>query len=272
MDDHLEEKVADLTAQVLNSRKYAQVSSELAARLVREELAKGRKPKEVVKAVRNKLHQVGGAYQAQAPQYDAWLRCLQEARTPEELKSICRGVMGAHASTRERLSILDEIYIEIFKLLPTVDSVLDVACGLNPLALPWMPLVTDVQYYACDIYADMIAFLNGFFDLVPQEGMASVCNLAESPPDQPVNLALVMKTIPCLEQIDKRAGARLLDGLQARYLAVSFPAKSLGGRSKGMAENYSARLDELMDGRGWRMLGKMEFSTELVFVIDCGLS
>jgi 16S rRNA (guanine(1405)-N(7))-methyltransferase len=264
----MDEKVVVLTAQVLASRKYAQVSPELAARLVREELAKGRKPKEVVKLVRSKLHQVGGAYQTQAPQYADWLKWLQEAGTPVELKSVCRGVMGAHASTRERLSILDDIYTEIFKLLPPIDSVLDVACGLNPLALPWMPLITDAQYYACDIYADMIAFLNGFFDLVPQQGMASVCDLAESPPDQPVDLALVMKAIPCLEQIDKQAGAGLLDGLQARYLAISFPAKSLGGRSKGMVENYSARFDELINGRGWRVLGKLEFSTELVFVLD----
>jgi 16S rRNA (guanine(1405)-N(7))-methyltransferase len=62
---------------------------------------------------------------------------------------------------------------------------------------------------------------------------------------------------------------RLLDGLNARYLAVSFPAKSLGGRGKGMVENYSARFDELIAGRGWGVLGKLEFSSELVFVVDC---
>ncbi len=177
--------------------------------------------------------------------------------------------MGAHASTKERLPILDEIYTGIFKLLPPVRSVLDAACGLNPLALPWMPLGADARYYACDIYADMAAFLNGFFELVPQAGRASVCDLAASSPDQRVDLALVMKSIPCLEQIDKQAGERLLDGLQSRYLAVSFPAKSLGGRSKGMVENYSARFEELIAGRGWQVLGELAFSTELVFVVEC---
>ena len=58
-------------------------------------------------------------------------------------------------------------------------------------------------------------------------------------------------------------------GCRARYLAVSFPAKSLGGRSKGMVENYSARFEELIAGRGWQVLGELEFSTELVFVVEC---
>ena len=245
----MDDLVSELTARVLDSRKYAHISPELAARLVSEELAKGRKPKEVVKVVRNKLHQVGGAYQVQAPQYAAWLGDLQDAASPEELKSVCLGVMGAHASTKERLPILDEIYSEIFKLLPPIHSVLDAACGLNPLALSWMPLGTDAHYYACDIYADMVTFLNGFFEIVPQAGTARVCDLVVTkvaiPPDQLVDLALVMKAIPCLEQIDKQAGERLLDGLQSRYLAVSFPAKSLGGRSKGMVENYSSRFEEI---------------------------
>ncbi|MBN2044796.1 MAG: hypothetical protein JW757_07240 [Anaerolineales bacterium] len=265
----MDEQISDLTAQVLASRKYAKITPALAARLVREELSKGRKPNEVVKAVRSKLHQVGGAYQTQAPQYQTWLKWLQEAGTPEELKAACRAVMGAHASTKERLPILDQIYTEIFKLLPPISSVLDAACGLNPLALPWMPLAADTRYLACDIYADMVAFLNGFFELVPLAGSASVCDLAASPPDTPVDLAMVMKSIPCLEQIDKQAGERLLDGLNARYLAVSFPAKSLGGRSKGMMENYSARFDALTAGRGWQVLGKLKFSTELGFVVDC---
>ena len=120
--------------------------------------------------------------------------------------------------------------------LPQVNSVLDVACGLNPLAIPWMPLQPGAQYHACDIYTDMIRFIQAFTDLLPVKGVAKVCDVSAALPSQKVDLALVLKTIPCLEQIDKNAGQRLLDGLQAKYLLVSFPAKSLGGRNKGMLE------------------------------------
>lgn len=263
----MSDEIERLTAEVLSSRKYAQIEPGLAARLVAEELAKGRKAKEVVKAVRNKLHQVGGAYLSGRMAYQSWLDELNAANNPEEFKQVCRMILGQHASTRERLPVLDRIYAEIFSLLPPIKSVLDAACGLNPLTIPWMALQPDARYYACDIYADMVDFLNAYFALIPQEGKAQLCDVAAEPPSQAVDLALVLKAIPCLEQIDKQAGARLLDGLNARYLAVSFPAKSLGGRSKGMVENYSARFDELSAGRGWKTLGRLAFETELVFVV-----
>jgi len=263
------DQIERLTAEVLSSRKYAQIEPGLAARLVAEELAKGRKATEVVKAVRNKLHQVGGAYLTGRMTYQSWLDELKAARDPQEFKQVCRMILGQHASTRERLPILEQIYAELFKLLPPISSVLDAACGLNPLSIPWMPLNPEVAYTACDIYADMIDFLNAYFALIPQDGKAEVCDITAGPPTRTADLALVLKAIPCLEQIDRQAGARLLDGLNARYLAVSFPVKSLGGRSKGMVENYSARFEELSAGRGWKTLGRLEFETELMFVVKC---
>jgi hypothetical protein len=35
-----------------------------------------------------------------------------------------------------------------------------------------------------------------------------------------------------------------------------------------MVENYSARFEELSAGRGWKTLGRLEFETELVFVVE----
>lgn len=265
----MNDQIERLTTEVLSSRKYAQIEPGLAARLVAEELAKGRKAKEVVKVVRNKLHQVGGAYLSGRMAYQSWLGELRKNKSTQEFKSVCRKIMEQHASTRERLNILDDFYPQILGLLPPIGSVLDVACGLNPLAIAWMPLWPEITYYACDMYTDMVEFLNAFFAIIPTDGFAQVCDVAANPPSQKADLALVLKAIPCLEQIDKQAGVRLLDGLNARYLAVSFPTKSLGGRRKGMVENYSARFEELSAGRGWKILGRLAFETELVFVVEC---
>ena len=264
----MDDQIAELSSEVLKSRKYAQIEPGLVSRLVGEELAKGRKPKEVVKNVRSKLHQVGGAYLDTSLDYDRWLDELRAAQNSAEFKQVCRTIMSSHASTRERLPILDDFYRQIFGLLPPVGSLLDVACGLNPLAAPWMRMDASMVYHACDMYADMVAFLNAYFKIVPVDGSAKLCDVAAALPSEEVDLALVLKAIPCLEQIDKRAGARLLDGLNARYLVISFPAKSLGGRKKGMVENYSARFEELSAGRGWKQLGRLEFESELVFVVE----
>jgi 16S rRNA (guanine(1405)-N(7))-methyltransferase len=73
--------------------------------------------------------------------------------------------------------------------------------------------------------------------------------------------------VPCLEQVDKSAGQRLLDTLDTAHLLVSFPVHSLGGRSKGMAATYTAHFRQLVAGRGWR-IERFEFATELVFRIS----
>jgi len=267
----MDETLDRLVAEVLNSRKYTQIAPGLVARIGAAELAKGRKYKEAVKATKNKLHQVGGAYLTASLEYEHWLAELKQANDPETFKQLCWEVMGLHASTKERLPILKDFYSQIFSHLPPVNSIMDIACGLNPLAIPWMPLAPDTSYYACDIYADMVNFLSEFIKLVSVDGQAEVCDVLADPPAASVDLALVLKAIPCLEQIDKLAGTRLLDRLNARFIAISFPAKSLGGRSKGMVENYASYFEELISDRDWEVLAKLEFSTELVFVVECGV-
>jgi 16S rRNA (guanine(1405)-N(7))-methyltransferase len=174
--------------------------------------------------------------------------------------------MRHHASTRERLPILDAFYTTTLAAIQPVRSVLDVACGLGPLALAWMPLAADVTYYACDLYADMIAFLNDFFRLAGVRGHAQVCDLVVGPPRQQVELALALKALPPLEQLDRQAGRNLLRALQADHILVSFPARSLGGRDKGMAENYEQRFRELVAGEGWPV-ERFAFATEIAFLV-----
>jgi 16S rRNA (guanine(1405)-N(7))-methyltransferase len=183
-----------------------------------------------------------------------------------EVRDFCWRMLEQHASTRERMPILEKFYDSILTPLGSIESVLDLACGLNPLARPWMQLQPSTMYYACDIYADMIAFLNRFMDKMALPGKAWLCDLVQEVPQQPVQLALVLKTIPCLEQIDKRIGRRLLEGLQAEYILVSFPVQSLGGRNKGMVENYEAHFREIVEGFDWQ-IERHAFSAELAFLI-----
>jgi 16S rRNA (guanine(1405)-N(7))-methyltransferase len=256
-----------LLTAVLRSPKYHHVHPGFIERIGAAELAKGLKLRAAVKATKNKLHQVGGAYFTTKFGYDLWFRALKEsAGEPHIQKVACREILMLHASTQERLPILDEFYETIFSELPKVESILDVACGLNPLTIPWMPLDKGTRYYACDIYRDMVAFLNRCLPLFGLEGRAEVCDAIAAPPSQTVDLAFILKAIPCLEQVDKDAGTRLLDSINARHIVVSYPVSSLGGRAKGMTENYEASFIGLIEGRGWEVK-KLLFKTELVFIV-----
>jgi 16S rRNA (guanine(1405)-N(7))-methyltransferase len=264
------EQIDELVSAVQNGAHYRSINPQLIRRIGAQELAKERSWKEAVKATRNKLHQVGGAYQEQEPDYPAWraeLDKIDPTKEPDQIKIFCRRVMQFHLSTRERLPVLERFYAETLASLGPVQSILDIACGYNPLALPWLPLAQDGIYYGCDIYADMVEFLNCFLTKMKRKGSVDLRDLIGSCPTQPVQLALLLKTIPCLEQMEKSAGLALLDGIQAEHLLVSFPARSLGGRSKGMVQNYEAHFRELIAGHSWRVQ-RFEFTSELVFLVS----
>ncbi len=262
-----DELLDELVNAVRAGTRYRQIDPGLVRRIASLELARGRSSKEAVKETRNKLHQVGGAYQETTPDY---LRLSAELdATPAEdgaLRQFCRRAMQSHTSTRERLPYLEDFFKPLREQLGPVNSILDLACGLNPLALPWLPLAPGGQYFACDIYADMVAFLNHFFTHCGVNGRAEVCDLTAGLPAQPVELALLLKTLPCLEQLDRSIGPRLLDGVKANALLVSFPALSLGGRGKGMPQNYTAHFEALIAGRNWQV-EHWEVKTEVVFLV-----
>ena len=262
------EELERLVNAVLKSPKYRNICEELIRNTGRRELSNRGSLREAIKATKNKLHQIGGAYFLTRPSYPAWLKKLRVAkeRGNQEFKKVCAEIMNYHQSTRERLRALDEFYNRVFSLLPPVHSVVDVACGFHPLAIPWMPLSGEAKYYAYDAYVDLAEFLNGFLSLVDVEGRAEARDIVQNPPAVRTDLAFVLNTLPCLEQIEKSAGLRVLESTNADSLVVSFPVRSLGRRKKGMREFYEAQFSRLAQGKKWAFR-KLELGTELIFIV-----
>jgi 16S rRNA (guanine(1405)-N(7))-methyltransferase len=259
--------LAEVVAAVRTSTKYRHVAPALVQTLSARELAAGARPKDAVKSVKNKLHQVAGAYQVEPLHGGAWLAEAQACMAQGgDVRPLCRSLMARHASTGERLPILDEFYATLLGDLPPVHSLLDLACGLNPLALPWMGLAPAAVYRACDIYADQVELLNRWFASAGQPGEAFLCDLINNPPALRADVVLLLKAIPCLQQVDREIGRRLLDAVDASTLIVSYPAHSLGGRKHGMPEQYAAQFARLVEGRPWQ-IDTFPFATELVFRI-----
>jgi len=276
------DQLDQLVKAVLASPKYRHVCAEFVRNVGARELARRHGLKEAIKRTKDKLHQVGGAYLEAEPAYGAWLEALRAnvplppiSGTPLapgmddrriRLRQLCATFMAHHASTRERLGSLDYFYANTLGELAPLRRVLDVACGLNPLAIPWMPLTEDAEYHAFDIYHDLAAFLNEYLGLIGLRGQAKACDVIQTPPAEEADVALVLKAIPCLEQVDKTAGRRLLERLNAPYLLVSFPAHSLTGRKKGMVVNYEAHFRELVADKPWS-IRRFEFPTEIAFLV-----
>ncbi len=259
-----------LVEAVLASSKYKHIDTDFIRYIGNQELLRHRNLKEAIKATKNKLHQVGGAYQTNALHYALWLDELKFAKRSgdeKHFRETCRWIMQHHASTRERLPFLEQFYDTIFAHLPPINSIIDLASGLHPFGIPWMSLNERVQYIAYDIYEDMIDFLNENLAFLPVRGSAEVRDVIHACPTLKVDVAFILKAIPCLEQVDKSAGLHLLEAVNADYLVVSFPVHSLGGKQKGMIPNYESRFYKQVEHKHWS-IQRFEFPGELVFLVS----
>jgi 16S rRNA (guanine(1405)-N(7))-methyltransferase len=266
--------VRQVQAALAASRRYAGVAPATVSRVARKALlaSRGDVP-EAIKRTKRGLHEIYGAYlPARQADYPGLLGKLQAAASGgdrQAVRQVLRAAMAIHASTRERLPYLEAFYDEIFSRVPAPATVRDLACGLNPLAAPWMPLPAAVTYQASDIDGRLIQFVGSALGVLGFTGGAEVVDLIEEPATQRADLTLLLKTLPCLERQQAGAGWALLDAIDSPVLVVTFPTKSLGQRSKGMFQTYSATFEAYLSGRPWRA-EQAEIRGELIYVVRKG--
>lgn len=232
---------------------------------------RAKKDKEIEKLTKNKLHQVYGAYfdQSRTKKIKKILADLPSPTDENALKSACREILQFHASSRERLPILTEFYQAIFQHIGQPQIILDLACGLNPLTLPWMLEYGDFQYHAADIDHGSVALFNQFFEQGGFNAKAFTNDLLFGVPKIEADVIFLFKTLPCLEQQEKGISQKLLQELADQTVVLSFPAKSLGGKDKGMYEHYRAFLEDLMLNLD-RNFTELRFDNETVYVLGEG--
>lgn len=262
-----DQDVIELSSRIAHSRKYRNIYEKTIERIVRQCLQiYGKKSAE--DAARNILHQIWGAYYEHKPNFKALL---------DEIKGGINNRMGykecvlrallAQSSTRERVPLLDSFYKEIFSATGYPDSVIDHACGLNPLTIFWMDLPKDAKYYAFDIDKDQINFLRMVLSLMGLKDKVEV-NLGDIFVDEFAfaDVVFMLKLLPILEKQQKGSSLEIMKRQLCHSLVVSFPIKSLSGAEKGMTDFYSKWFKDLMKSSAWAY-EEIFFKTELVFVV-----
>jgi 16S rRNA (guanine(1405)-N(7))-methyltransferase len=256
---------AEIVERVLRSSRYRDVDRSLLARFAAEELPRARNTDDAVKRVKRRLHQAVGAFRGVGGPFR--LAGSTGALVDPALRSACADAMGSHASTRERVPHLDAFYAGIWAVTGIPHRVMDLGCGLNPLALPWMGL-GDATYLASDVDGRPLETVRQFLELVGQPHRVDARDLVSGPPADAADVVLLLKLVTTLDRQDPGAATRLLDELRVRHAVISFPKRSLGGRAKGLERTYRQRFDRLV-ADSTRVRGVVEASVpnELVFVV-----
>jgi 16S rRNA (guanine(1405)-N(7))-methyltransferase len=259
-----DDAAAAVLAEVSASRKYRAVDPGLIEAIVADQLRRGGSPRDVVKRSKRKLHQVFGAYLDRPMPFADWLAALRAAPAAAARSALCRQFMTFHASTRERVTHLEAVYAAALGDLPMPARVVDLGSGLNPLGRPFMPLAAATTFDFCDVHRPLVDFLGQALGILGFAGTGCVCNLLDGALPQPADVALLLKVLPCLEQLDETIAPRLIASIRADVIVVSFPVASLGGRRRGMADHYAAHFERMAQALPMR-LERRDAPGELVY-------
>ena len=181
-------------------------------------------------------------------------------------KEFCRQILNSHASTKERMDRLADFYQGIFKVTGKPQSISDLACGLNPLAFPWMGLNSSIEYHAFDLHSPRIDFINHYFTCIKLEPLAEHRDILVNPPTILTDITFLFKEAHRLDQRQKGCNKFLWQKINSRWLIVSLPSESLSGKHD-LIEKHRKLVMDSIGGANWPII-ELQFGTELVFCIN----
>lgn len=224
--------VDPLVAQVLAASKYRGLDPAFVARVVAEVRPTVRTDAEAVKATKRRLHQAFGAFTGGKPV--AALARAREALADDPadaaaVRTALVAAMRAHASTAERVPHLDEVAALLEGWVGAPASVVDLGCGLGPLATPWLALAPGCPWWCCDVDRSLVDGLAALDPWLPVELTAETVDLVATTVDRPADLALALKVVTTLDQQRPGRSAEVLAALRCADIVVSVPRGSLGG-------------------------------------------
>ena len=258
-----------LVRLILNNRKYRDLNipKETVVDLISREAESGLDEKTLMKKVRKKMHNIIAPYLGD-PNYSqaiGWLEAAYRSGDTDDIKQTCTRILKQHASTRERVPYLMNFYKQLFSVCGKPNTIIDLACGLNPISLPWMDLSAQTKYYAYDIHAPRVKFINQFLILAGKQPLAEVRDILVNPPDIKADVAFFFKEAHRLEQRRKGANCELWQTLKVETLLVSLPISSLSGQHD-LSKQMRRLVENAIQGLSWS-IQEIKIGNELVFCI-----
>ena len=255
---------SDLPEKLVLSKKTRDICPDTVYRVWADCQKRYRKPKDVEKAVREALHGITGAFMT--PQECRQLAFDMHEWYVNKTDIGLERMLSRHASTRERLPLsdMDALYDRIMAVAGRPRSVLDLACGINPLYLG----ARGLSAVGVDISGSAVEAVNRFGEVYGMPVSAQCADLL-CPGAIPVHhfdIALLFKLLPLLERERRGAALDVMNAVNADWLAISFPTRTLGGRNVGMAAQYSAWMETHLPA-GRRIAASFETGNELFYLL-----
>jgi len=257
----------DLVSRIQASRKYRSIGIPEGTILdvYQREMDRVADPAEALRSTKAKLHNILALYlgdldypQARTDLDEAFARNERQA-----VGQVCAGLLARHHSTRERLAYYPAFFRTIQEVCGRFDSLLDLACGLNPFALPLVDLPVTTRYHAYDIHTSRVELIKHFFTLSGRPALAEVRDVLVQPPRIAADAAILLKEAHRMEKRRVGAARELVLALNVRLVFISLPNRSMDGR-RDLRERMRS-LTERICGADLLIAGCEEFPSETLF-------
>ncbi len=167
-------------------------------------------------------------------------------------------VLNEHKSTKERMDFYPKIKEITFSLNP--QSILDLGCGLNPIALARQ----GIKYYALDIDDSALALVSLYFKKHKIPGNVSNQDIRNNMDFPKADVCLIFKVFDILKLSHKKVSG-MLSKIDSKKIIASFSTVTLSG--KPMKNKRRFWFEKILSSSGLRY-SAFSSKNELFYLID----
>jgi len=195
-------------------KKNLEYSNEVIERIKTKLLQKGLSEKSMNKELKKELYEIHLNYY-KTFSYSLAINELKKSQSLEVHEKLLKKY------DPNRFIVLKDLYEKIFAITGKPEVLVDLACGLNPLTLPWMNLDKDCKYYCYDLEQNLVDFLNEYFKIIKKDYKAYLNDALTNPPSIKSDVTLLFKSTTCFEWQSPKSTAKLLEKINAKYIVIS---------------------------------------------------
>ncbi|HQC64248.1 MAG TPA: hypothetical protein PK459_04025 [Anaerolineaceae bacterium] len=264
--------ILKLIQDVQSSRKYRDLDlpNAFLRDLIESECQYSKNKKVIKDNFRKKLHEVIAPYLEVIDYYQETKYLLaeyqQNSLNNDQIKKWARSIMQKHASTRERLANLEGFYQTIWSNIGYPSSIIDLACALDPLALPWFNNSSLNAFYAVDIHKPRLEFLETYFQLFFPFAKTIQQDFIAEPIQIKADCALLFKEAHRMEKRKSGSTSQLIQNLDVQHIVISLPAKDLSGHHD-LSDFHTRLIENAIQGQNLSMT-MAQVGLELLYFIE----
>ncbi len=219
---------------------------------------------------RKKLHEVIAPYLEDIDYYQETkylsAEYQQNSLNNDQIKNWARTIMHKHASTRERLANLEGFYQTIWSKIGYPSSIIDLACALDPLSLPWFNNPFLNSFYGIDIHKPRLDFLETFFQLYFPFAKTIQQDFIAEPVQIKADCAFLFKEAHRMEKRKSGSTSQLIQNLDVQHIIISLPAKDLSGHHD-LSDFHTRLIENAIQGQKFSIT-RAQVGVELLYFIE----